>query len=109
MSQKNERTPFSTFCYTLGMMLENILDLPLITYSHARSLGFATEFFLLNSLSRLVPGSKQALSSEEYRTYSGPIRTELHRLFRNDVANIRQGLYPISVLKPESPGEHLRR
>ncbi|MGZ3687097.1 MAG: class I SAM-dependent methyltransferase, partial [Bdellovibrionota bacterium] len=92
------------------MALETLLDLPLLTYSRARTLGFTAEFMLLNSLSKLIPGNqKHAPKFKASRELTARLRDEVDLLLRGDVASIREGHYPASVLKPESPREHLSR
>jgi ubiquinone/menaquinone biosynthesis C-methylase UbiE len=89
-------------------MLQSILDSALFNYARARSLGFTAEYLLFDGISRLMPGDRvERLDprSEEFKR----IREALTDLLKNDSRNIREGLYPVSVLMPESPKRHLKR
>ncbi|MDR3605808.1 MAG: class I SAM-dependent methyltransferase [Oligoflexia bacterium] len=89
-------------------------EFPAYTYSRARSAGLTFEFFLLNSLSLLMPASLRKSTSANRSLRDN---LELHRavhadmlqLLRNDSKRIEAGVYPLSVLTPESPIEHVAR
>lgn len=87
-------------------------------YSRARSAGFFAEFFLLQSLVHLIPFATlgQLKKKQNRKVMQRPdakallaIRNDLLDLLRQDSLNIARGDYPLSVLMPESPLQHLRR
>src|SRR4051794_11479051 len=90
--------------------IEPLLENGLIGYSLVRSAGYAIEYGLLTTASKYIP-------SIESPVPSGPLSAGAHRtieretidLFRRDSENILHGIYPASVLKPESPFRHLLR
>ena len=89
-------------------MFEQALDTTLLTYERARSLGFTLEFFALNALYGLLPGgedSRLPIDSDAVPL----IQRELLDCLRKDARNIRMGIYPIAVLLPEAPIQHLVR
>lgn len=90
------------------MALDSMFDIPLLTYSAMRSAGFSLEYRVLNTLSRLLPGSRERIPSIDPALQKATQR-ELYQLLRQDAANIREGVYPLQVLKPESPITHLAR
>src|SRR6185312_1517246 len=90
-------------------MFEQALDTALLTFSKMRSLGFTLEFLAMNALSdHLIPGSKVARHPVDPSAVP-LIQKELFECLRQDARNIRMGVYPMSVLLPEAPLEHLRR
>src|SRR5262245_1200544 len=80
----------------------------LYNYLRLRSLNYALQYGALLNLSRLLPWGKRHADSTlgEGQPY---IKDSLLKLLREDADNIERGLYPISVLTPESPLEHARR
>lgn len=88
--------------------IEPLLDYPLMAYSTARSLVFSTEFYLLSLLQLPLPGAKKHLPELDVATFV-EIRKASMELFKRDAENIRKGVYPLSVLKPESPVRHALR
>lgn len=87
----------------------SVLDLPLLGYSTLRSLGYSLEFQALNTLGRLLPGKGNLPKVELPPEVMRRAQREFFALLRRDAANIREGQYPLSVLRPGSPMEHLGR
>lgn len=81
-------------------------------YNRARSVGYLAEFLVLESLVRLFPTSKnphrKALEKPDHKTLVA-IREDMLELFKRDSHNIACGEYPLSVLTPESPLQHIKR
>jgi ubiquinone/menaquinone biosynthesis C-methylase UbiE len=90
-------------------MAQHVLDLPLKAFSRARSAGYAIESLALLGMARLLPGYGGPRRGTRGPEQARVIRHELLRLLDRDSENIRKGLYPISVLRPESPVRHLKR
>lgn len=92
-------------------LMEQALDTALLTYSRARSLGFTLEFFALTGLANLGPtGAKDDTAQLKLDPALVPvIQKELLECLLRDAQNMRKGVYPISVLMPETPLEHLKR
>lgn len=88
-------------------MLEQALDTAIFTYSRARSLGFTLEFLALNGLAGLLPGATPRIPLDP--AVASLIQKELSRCLFEDAQNIRKGVYPFSVLMPESVGDHFKR
>lgn len=82
---------------------------PVYAYSRARSLGFTAEFFLLNSLSFFLPHAKDEQPRQRDLRVLHAIRADLQKLLKEDSLRIERGIYPLSVLKPESPLSHFGR
>jgi SAM-dependent methyltransferase len=82
--------------------------IPLLTYSRARTAGYTLERGALNWVARFIPNAldKAAELGDETRA---ELQRSVDALLRQDAENIRHGLYPITVLAPESPVTHLRR
>jgi ubiquinone/menaquinone biosynthesis C-methylase UbiE len=89
-------------------MIEQALDQAILTYSRARSFGFTLEFVLMNELSGIFPGLKNTKARPDPK-FLALLQRELLACLKQDVQNIRKGVYPISVLQPEAPLEHLKR
>jgi ubiquinone/menaquinone biosynthesis C-methylase UbiE len=87
---------------------DSLLTYPIFTYSAARSAFFAAEFQVLNSLQHLLPGARKYLEPIEPET-AAAARRETLELFRQDSQNIADGIYPPTVLIPESPVAHALR
>jgi len=88
--------------------LEQALDTAILTYSRARSLGFTLEFLAMSALENLAPSdSKGELALDPSLTEI--IQRELFDCLLRDAQNIRKGVYPMSVLMPEAPMQHLKR
>lgn len=86
------------------LMNSPLVEFPLLAYSGVRSAHYAAQYHLLNAFAGLSP-STQAAETVPITA----ILNEHIRLLRNDVANIQAGLYPASVLQPESPIDHVLR
>lgn len=84
------------------------LKAPIYTYSRARSLGYWLEYAALNATSSLLEG-KLRLTRRSEKGDPEKIMAEAFKLLEEDAANITQGIYPVSVLWPESPAKHLLR
>ncbi len=82
--------------------MESVFDLPLITYARARSVGYVIESQALHFLSRVLLRERATVPKLTPQQFA-LIQNELKLLIEKDSANIRNGLYPLSVLKPESP------
>jgi ubiquinone/menaquinone biosynthesis C-methylase UbiE len=91
--------------------MESLLELPVLFYSTARSAHFSLQFDVLNGLSRHLPGWMGGTTPTQNDSLppQSQVREDLIALLRQDSRNIAQGLYPVTVLKPESPLEHLMR
>lgn len=86
----------------------NAVFLPAYAYASARSALFTAEFALLNSAQVFMPGGKKFAREGDIKTLIG-IRRELDSLLKRDCQNIADGVYPVSVLAPESPLRHAGR
>src|SRR5688500_10284306 len=88
-------------------IMSSILEFPLMLYSTARSAGFTLQYQLLESIGTALPPkrSNPRVKLNELLV----LRKDLMDLLRRDSQNIVSGVYPVSVLKPESPFEHLLR
>jgi len=71
-------------------------------------MGFGIESRALNLLARMVPGAYPVIPVAR-KDVDVVIRRELFALLKRDAGGIRRGEYPLSVLAPESPLEHLKR
>lgn len=81
---------------------------PIVAFSVSRSAIFFAEFQILNRLLRLIPGGK-AEKLESSSEFKRAIRVSILKLYEKDADRILRKIYPLSVLKPESPMAHLRR
>jgi len=85
---------------------------PIFAYSALRTLQFRLQERFLNRALRLIPGVQGNLVHQDHllpRTLEIQLRNQLLSLLINDAKNIREGIYPVSVLRPESPKTHLTR
>jgi ubiquinone/menaquinone biosynthesis C-methylase UbiE len=95
--------------------MQNLLAAPLFLYSATRSTGFTVQYQLLEALNSLFPHAKRPTSDEGEEAVAAnwetilSARRDLMELLREDSRNITRGLYPLSVLKPESPVGHMLR
>jgi SAM-dependent methyltransferase len=93
--------------------MESLLELPLVFYSTARSAHFSLQFDVLNGLSRSLPswmgGARRDRGDKDLLAAEREAQKELIELLKRDSRNIAAGLYPVSVLKPESPIKHWLR
>lgn len=87
--------------------MESLLELPILMYATARSAHFTLQFGVLNALGSILPGQKPAHNPDA--PPEAEVRKDLIELLRQDSRNIVNGVYPVSVLKPESPVEHVLR
>lgn len=84
------------------------LSVPAFTFSTARSTVFTLEYYLLNALQLMLPGGRELLRAIDPQK-ALEIRKEMQLLLKRDAENIEKGIYPIDVLRPESPLEHVKR
>ncbi len=82
---------------------EKALESAAFAFSLARSVSYGAEYDALSALT----GGRYALKVE--RTVEAAVRQISFELFRRDAQNITEGIYPASVLLPESPLKHARR
>jgi ubiquinone/menaquinone biosynthesis C-methylase UbiE len=90
------------------MDTSSVLDPPIIGFSKARSAGYTIESRLLNLLAFAIPGARHAIPRPDRET-EALVQKDLLDLLERDGRNISRGLYPLQVLRPESPVEHLKR
>ncbi len=98
------------------MKSRNALDLPVYAYARARSAGFTLEYFLLQSLSHLIPSFLMGKAAKgmpkplplDWKTLQA-IRMDLLDLLRKDSRHMAHGDYPLRALTPESPWRHIKR
>src|SRR5688572_29234569 len=90
------------------MELNKLLEIPLLSYATARSLHYTFQYSLLNHVSRRIPGLKPPRFIDDL-VANEKIREGVTGVLREDVQNILSGLYPITVLQPESPLAHAKR
>ena len=83
-------------------------ELPAYVFSTARSALFSAEYMVLNSLKAFLPGSEK-YSEKMDKATAAAARIAVQDLLKRDARNITDGLYPASVLTPESPVSHVRR
>lgn len=79
-----------------------------LAYESARSAVFGIEYTMFNAIQHLVPGSEKYRQDANLRTIE-IVKGGLNQLLKQDARNIADGLYPIAVLKPESPLRHFTR
>ena len=80
----------------------------LLSYSLLRSVFFTAEGLLLPAIDLLVNRRRPKLLTDDLELLKTS-RAELLSLLRADAENIAAGIYPVSVLKPESAFKHLTR
>ncbi len=80
----------------------------LVAYCRARSLQYTAQYGALNLLSRFAPGL-DAIVAVRDREFRRRVHAEIGRTIQEDVADIRDGITPASVLLPEDPRRHLQR
>lgn len=90
------------------MNLPAWLETPIFWAERARSLGFTAESVFFRVVSQAFPGKPNNLGDFDAADIA-LARKALLELLRRDAANITQGLYPASVLKPEPVWDHLTR
>ena len=88
--------------------MSKFFDIPIYTYELARSANFSAQYLLLSGLQRVLFGSKQ-LSHIATREIMRALEKEMTQLLKNDAHQIGSGVFPLSVLTPEAPFEHLKR
>ncbi len=86
----------------------SFLDFPILTFSRARSASFVLQNRFMHWTAMALAGRRANPSEVSAKTLQA-IRKEIDELLKRDSANIAKGLYPISVLRPESPIRHWAR
>lgn len=77
-------------------------------YATARSLLYTTERLLAPIIDIAILHRKPELPFENAELFKD-VRRSLEAILKKDVENIRAGIYPIDVLKPENPWRHIAR
>ena len=77
-------------------------------WSHGRSVVFTLEGGFLPVVEFLASGQRPQLPTDRPELFRAA-RSAMTKLIEQDVANIRDGIYPWQVLLPESPRSHIRR
>ncbi|MBL7664485.1 MAG: class I SAM-dependent methyltransferase [Bacteriovoracaceae bacterium] len=83
---------------------KDLLSIPLYTYSLSRSFLYSFEFKLLQKIFGEAPAGEQP-TQEDFEKLQG----QVIELFKQDSRNIVDGIYPMQVLLPESPFNHIMR
>lgn len=86
-------------------MVDRWVEFPLLAYANARSLHYVAQYRLMTLASMLLPGGIRPDPMAPLQA----LLEEKDKLFERDVANMRQGHYPIDVLAPENPFSHAAR
>lgn len=86
----------------------NLNHLGLRAYAHSRSALYTGEGFLLPLIEFAATGRVPKLPVADLEFFK-TARRSLYELLESDVDRIRRGVYPPSVLKPESALQHIRR
>lgn len=96
------------------MEKEKLLSSSLFTYSRLRTAGFVAQGHILNFLSELI--TKPTASNRSLGHSLRPdkktlinVKKELFSFLKQDAQRIASGVYPASVLWPESPVRHAVR
>lgn len=87
--------------------ISSMMELPLMLYSTARSAGFSLQFQLLETLAAALPSKRGYGQPQDNPLVE--VKKEIVSLLRRDAQNIAAGMYPLAVLRPESPVEHMLR
>ncbi len=87
---------------------EKIQSQSLEAFAFARSALYRTEAMVGPAVEFLMTGKRPRFAIDDPKLFRAA-GASLVELLRRDVANISNGLYPIEVLRPESPLKHLRR
>lgn len=82
----------------------SLMDWPLYGYSRMRNAFYSLQGFIAEPIS----SQKRLLKNIDPATLEAA-RESARALLREDAANIRKGIYPLSVLLPEPPLRHLKR
>jgi ubiquinone/menaquinone biosynthesis C-methylase UbiE len=88
-----DRVPFESFA---------------LPYARARSLLFSAESLLGPLIDMSLHRRRPHLPTDNKELFKAS-RVALEQILQQDVANIKAGLYPVDVLKPENPVRHLLR
>lgn len=86
----------------------SLLKTPIEAWIRTRSLGFILESTLLNGMGRILPRKMRQTFPQDPKQLKR-LRDSVLALFDRDARNIAQGIYPLSVLKTESPLAHALR
>ena len=89
-------------------MPEDTLRKPLLTYMHLRSAMYAFEGLLSPLIDVIVNKRRPRVLTDNLELFKAT-RNELYKLLEQDAKNILDGVYPITVLKPEAPLRHIKR
>lgn len=85
------------------------VDDALFKFSAARSAIFGAEFTALRLMAERIPGTSKLPKPEFTSKQVKALTVHAEELLKRDARNIRRGLYPLAVLKPELPIRHLLR
>ena len=90
-------------------LLKNIPGLDTITYGYSLARGalYLSEMAFFRTFTQLLVGQKAKFDPP--RELVNEVRQSLFQLLREDTAHIKNGVYPITVLSPESLISHLKR
>jgi ubiquinone/menaquinone biosynthesis C-methylase UbiE len=83
--------------------------LPIEHYARLRTLAFTAERLTLPIIQTVLEQRAPRFLRTENPELFRAERESILRLLTEDVENIRKGIYPLSVLTPESPRRHLLR
>lgn len=90
------------------LQIQKIQNQSLEVFALARSALFRTEAMVGPAVEFLMTRKRPRFAFDDPKLFR-TAGTALLELLRRDVANISEGLYPMEVLKPESPFKHLKR
>jgi ubiquinone/menaquinone biosynthesis C-methylase UbiE len=97
------------FDHAIGQIAERVpLETLALPYARARSLVFTAESLLGPLIDFTLHRRRPHLPTDNKELFQAS-RASLEEILQRDVANIKAGLYPVEVLKPENPVKHLLR
>src|SRR4051794_18815480 len=80
----------------------------LFYYTKAKSMSYALQYWALVQAASILPGQKATLLPNDPSLFEY-LAHELNLFLKQDIQRIEQGHYPLSVLKPSSPLENLKK
>jgi ubiquinone/menaquinone biosynthesis C-methylase UbiE len=92
----------------LDVTLDQFMDAGLKVVSRSRSIFYTSQGLFLPLIDMLVHQRRPRLPSDDPKLFQAA-RKSLHVLLEADVARIRSGVYPVDVLRFESPIKHFLR
>ena len=88
--------------------MKKIIENSVLATNISKTILYAVEYTMLNQLSKSFSMFVKPPFEEKDKVVRNFLRDNVLKLHQEDARNVAEGIYPIEVIKPKSPKEHIK-